>query len=57
MEFQPSEIYTEMYYGQFNEAVNDYLRKDLPFGDDEPDQYEPTMLYMCEKEMQFEEVA
>ena len=57
MEFQPSERYTEMYYGQFNEPVNDYIRKDLPFGDDEPDQYEPTMLYMCEKEMQFEEVA
>ena len=45
-----------MYYAQFSEAVNEYLRKDLPFGDDEPDEYEPTMIYMCEKEMQFDEV-
>jgi len=56
MEYQPSDKYTEMYYCQFAEAVNEYVRKDLPFGDDEPDEYEPTMIYMCEKEMQFDEV-
>ena len=48
MEYQPSEKYTEMYYAQFNEAVNDYIRKDLPFGDDEPPKYCPNVVQPCD---------